>query len=111
MLREVIEIEKDLKDNAFDYTLVSASSIVPLDEEYLKKELNNYDNIFVLEENIIKGGFGSIILEFINDLGINKKIERLALPNKYIEHGKRDELLEIFGLKGKALVDRLLRRS
>jgi len=108
MLKEVLEIEKGLnKENIFP-TIVSSVFIKPLDEEYLLENIKKYENIYTLEENILKSGFGSSVLEFCNDNNILKKINRIGIPNKFIEHGSRDELLEKYGLKGENLINKIV---
>jgi 1-deoxy-D-xylulose-5-phosphate synthase len=52
-----------------------------------------------LEENALPTGFGSAILEAVNDAGIHAgPIVRLGLPDRFVEHGERAELLADLGL-------------
>ena len=56
------------------------------------------DRIVTVEEGVLEGGFGSAVAELLNDKGINKPIKRIGLPSKFIEHGKREEMLGVYGL-------------
>jgi 1-deoxy-D-xylulose-5-phosphate synthase len=111
MLEEVLKIEKSLEKEGVTPTIVAAAFINPLDHEFIINEFPKYDRIFVLEEGIKKSGFGSYILEFLNDNGIVKNVNRIALNHEFIEHGSRDELLEECGLRGKKLIKSILEGS
>lgn len=107
MLKELLEIEEDLKEKKISGTIVSCSSIRPLDEDFILEEFSKYENIFTFEDAYKRGGFGSEVLEFINEKKMNKKIEIIALENVSIPHGARDILLEDYGLRGKKLIERI----
>ena len=82
-------------------------TIKPLDEKILKYWLPKVEKVITVEENILDGGFGSSILEFINIHLNNLKIEikRVGLPNKFVKkYGSQDELHEYFKLDKKNLV-------
>lgn len=111
MLEEILKIENSLEKEGLCPTIVAAAFINPLDNEFIIKEFPKYDRIFVLEEGIKKSGFGSYILEFLNDNGIVKNVNRIALNHEFIEHGSRDELLEECGLRGKKLIKSILEGS
>lgn len=103
MLEEILLINDELISKNMGGTIVSAGSIRPFDEEYIKKEFMKYDNIFVLEEGFIKNGFGTEILEFLNENNINKRLHKIGITKGKIIHGEREELLKLYGLKGKNL--------
>lgn len=107
MLKEILSIDEQLKSKGIDGTIVSAASIKPFDEKYLLDNLDKYDNIFVMEEAYEKNSFGSSILYFINEMGKKKLINKIAIENGIVPHGKRGELLEEFGLKGENLIKRI----
>lgn len=107
MLKEVMNIEKELNKRGIYPTIVSAAFLKPFDEEYILENILKYEEVYVIEENILKSGFGSSIIEFTNDNGISKKVNRIGVPNEFIEHGKREELLEEMGLCGEKLVRRI----
>lgn len=108
MVEEVMKIEKDLVEKGLNPTIVAAPFINPFDKEFLLNNVNNYERIFVLEEGIVKSGFGSSVLEFLNDNGIKKTINRIGLEHKFIEHGTREELLLERGLRGEKLIKSIL---
>ena len=107
MLKEIISVRDLLEKKGIDGTIVSAASITPMDEIYIKNEFEKYDNIFVLEEAYEVNGFGSKILNYLNDINMNKKINKIGIEFGEIPHGKRGELMEKYGLRGQTLVDRI----
>jgi len=109
MLKEVLDVEKELNEKGIYPTILNASTTLPLDENYLLENLEKYDTIFTLEEGRIRGGFSSLVTEFLNDRGIAKKINRIGIENNFVPHGKRDELLEDNELAGKSLVEKIER--
>lgn len=107
MLKEILNIYDELKLKGIDGTIVSAGSIKPFDEKYLIENLEKYDNIFVLEEAYEVNSFGSSILDFMIKNRIEKRLHKIGIENPIIPHGKRDELLKEFGLRGENLIKRI----
>ena len=67
--------------------------VKPLDEELLHGIFKKFNKIITIEDGSLIGGFGSAVLEFSQDHNYhNKKIKRLGIPDKFIEHGKTAEL-------------------
>jgi 1-deoxy-D-xylulose-5-phosphate synthase len=107
MVKEIIDIDESLKARGIDGTVINASTLKPLDEKYLLDCVNEYKNIFVLEEAYEKNSFGSSIMDFYNEKNIDVMIRKIALKEGAIPHGKRGELLEEFGLRGENLIGRI----
>ena len=84
-----------------DCGVVHFSTVKPLDENMLKKIINNSKKIMTLEENFLKCGFGSSILEFANKnlKDHQKKIRLSGLDSNFLEkYGTQQELLKYYGL-------------
>ena len=79
-------------------TIVNARFIKPLDEIMLSELCNTHDKIITIEEGSLIGGFGSGVNDFMTDNSFNNKLVRLGIPDKFIEHGDRVELLDKIGL-------------
>lgn len=107
MVKEILDIEDNLKARGIEGTIVNASTVRPLDEKYLLESVKEYKNIFVLEEAYEKNSFGSSIIEFFNERNIGVLVRKIALKEGAIPHGKRSELLEEFGLRGENLIKRI----
>ena len=57
-----------------------------------------FDKIVTLEESSLIGGFGSGVLEYLNDKKYKGNILRIGLPDHFVEHGTQEELHKILGI-------------
>ena len=87
-----------LKKENIDAGVVNARFVKPLDRELFLRISAKYKYIVTVEEGILDGGFGSSVLELLN-----RPVLRLGLPCEFIEHGKRDWLLEKYGLDAEGI--------
>lgn len=88
--------------------VINARFIKPLDERMLHQLVERDLPLFTVEEAILQGGFGSSILEFIQDheyTGVS--VSRMGIPDQFIEHGNVDELLNEIHLNSDELVTRI----
>ena len=76
----------------------------PLDEKIMQSVAESYDHIITVEDGAQKGGFGSAVLEWLSDNGYAKKVTRLGIPDRFIEHGTPIQLYEICGLDAESIV-------
>ena len=84
----------------------------PINLDAIRRVFDRYDQIITVEEQCLSGGFGSLILEALSDLGLNKPVRRLALDERYyFENGGRDYLLDAYGLSNKHLAEVVLELS
>jgi 1-deoxy-D-xylulose-5-phosphate synthase len=67
----------------------------PLDEDGLHRVFKSYSNIVTIEDGALPGGFGSAVLEFANTHQYTQKINRLGIPDSFIEQGTVEELQEV----------------
>jgi 1-deoxy-D-xylulose-5-phosphate synthase len=94
-------------------TVADARFAKPLDTELLERLAIGHDLVVTIEENVLPGGFGSAVLEHLEDAFSGRAEERAAvlrigLPDRYVTHGKPDLLREEVGLTGEAVADRVL---
>jgi len=79
--------------------VVNARFIKPLDRNILTSIASRIKKIITVEENTLAGGFGSAVLEFLNETEIpDIKVLRLGIPDKFIEQDQQDELRKKYGL-------------
>ena len=79
-------------------TIINARFIKPLDVEMLIDICKNHTNIITIEEGVLSGGFGSSISSFLHNYQLNNKLHQLGIPDDFVEHGTRGELLLDLGL-------------
>lgn len=88
-----------LAKNGIQAAVVNARFVKPLDKEMIEDLSKKFTRFVTVEEGVISGGFGSAVLEFIdkeNIKGVELKV--IGLPDEFIEHGKREELLRKYNL-------------
>lgn len=86
--------------------VINARFIKPLDQEMIRRLSRDVGMIVTVEDNILAGGFGSAVLEYVNDQQFNWiKMLRLGFPDKFIEHGTREQLLEKYGLTAQGIAE------
>ena len=84
--------------------VVNARFIKPLDEKTIRELVREVGILVTVEDNVVAGGFGSAVLEYINAQQFNwVKVLRLGLPDQFIEHGTRMDLLKQNGLTGEEI--------
>jgi 1-deoxy-D-xylulose-5-phosphate synthase len=81
-----------------DATLVNLRFVKPLDEQLLLKLAATHRAVVTVEENVIAGGAGSAIGEYLSANGHTLSMLNLGIPDRFIEHGSREDCLAAAGL-------------
>lgn len=87
-----------------DATVYDMRWVKPLDEDAITLLAQSHKLLVTLEENAIAGGAGSGVCEFIAQQGINTQVLPLGLPDTFIDHGKREKILEGIGLSAEGIL-------
>ena len=104
MLSQAVSAAEQLMALGLNVGVVNARFIKPIDEEVIAKAAGT-GFVITIEENAAMGGFGSAVLEAANRLSLNtERFRILAIPDSFVEHGDRDELLADLGLDAAGLV-------
>jgi 1-deoxy-D-xylulose-5-phosphate synthase len=88
---------------ALDATLVNMRFVKPLDEETVASVAASHRAIVTIEENVVAGGAGSAVLECLQQRGIAMPALQLGVPDRFIEHGSREDNLRAAGLDAAAI--------
>jgi 1-deoxy-D-xylulose-5-phosphate synthase len=104
---------KILSGHDLTATVADARFAKPLDTELLERLAIGHDLVVTIEENVLPGGFGSAVLEHLEDAfadrpGERARILRIGLPDRYVTHGKPALLREEVGLTGDSVAERVL---
>lgn len=94
-----IEAAKRLEKSGIQAAVVNARFIKPFDEELIISLAIKTGHVITVEENALQGGFGSAILEILEENGITDcKVKRIGVPDEFVEHGSQKELRKMLGL-------------
>ena len=99
--------EAEIVSKEMDMTLIDMRFVKPLDEDMLHKYLNNADMFVSLEDGSISGGAGSAVQEYCGRNNIIIKSLLFGIPDKFIDHASREEMLDQAGLSATKILDKL----
>jgi 1-deoxy-D-xylulose-5-phosphate synthase len=102
LLHEAIAVCENL-----NLTLIDMRFVKPLDENILRKYLSKAKLFVSLEDGSIKGGAGSSVQEFCAEENIIIKSKLLGIPDKFIDHASREEMIDEVGLTAKQIEETL----
>jgi 1-deoxy-D-xylulose-5-phosphate synthase len=103
-----LEAAEQLAKDHISVKVVNARFIKPMDEAMLHELLQANMPILTIEEAVLQGGFGSAVLEFAHDHGYyGAVIDRMGIPDRFIEHGSVNQLLQEIGLTTANVVERI----
>jgi len=104
-VESALEAADILSKDSLDVGVVNVRFVKPLDTETLLEPLRQRQFLVTIEEGVLSGGFGSALLESANEERLDtRNVHRLGIPDRYIEHGERSELLDDLGLNTENLV-------
>jgi len=108
-----LEAAEILSGHELDVTVADARFVKPLDGELVERLALEHDLVVTIEENVLPGGFGSAVLEHLEDAFADRNEERarvlrVGLPDRYVTHGKPALLREEVGLTGDSVAERVL---
>ena len=103
MLETALEVAEKLNLSVVDMRFVK-----PLDEAMINRMAESHEILITLEENVVKGGAGSGVNEYVAEHGIHTRMLNLGLPDEYIEHATQTEQLEMAGLSSAQVYERIL---
>ena len=102
LLDEAIIVSDEL-----NITLIDMRFVKPLDENLLKEYLSDADMFISLEDGAVMGGAGSSVQEFCAKNSINIQSKLFGIPDKFIDHASREEMIEEAGLVSKKILESL----
>ena len=112
---EGLKAHARLAERGVRATVVNCRFVKPIDVDLIAGVARRVPRIITVEENVRQGGFGSAVLEALNDQGITHvAVERLGVPDIFVEHGSPDVLRAKYGLDADGIVEaaaRLMRQT
>jgi len=94
-IKMALDAAEKLEKENISVKVVNARFIKPMDTAMLNDIFKNGKPILTIEEAMLQGGFGSAVLEFASDHNYqNVRVDRIGIPDLYVEHGDVDKLLD-----------------
>ena len=107
MVYRACEAARQLREEGIKVTVVNPRFIKPLDSQLLCGLAQKIGRIVTLEEHVLAGGFGSAVIELLQERGVSDvKVLRLGIPDQFLEHGPQGILREKCGLDCKGIQTR-----
>ena len=98
LIRDVAEISKKLS-----LTLVDMRFVKPLDKDTIDELSTTHEHLITIEDNVVTGGAGSSVNEYLVDRGYEITITNFGIPDRIVSHGNQNELYAEIGLDRKSL--------
>tara|TARA_B100001115_G_C15747434_1_gene365218 strand:- start:388 stop:939 length:552 start_codon:yes stop_codon:yes gene_type:complete len=102
----MLDISIEIADQ-IDCSLVDMRFIKPLDEELIEKCANSYKHIITIEENVITGGAGSAVNEYLSKIGYSEKLKIFGIPDEFPIVGSQEDQREAAGLTKNKILETL----
>ena len=104
LVNHCLEAADTLAHEGLQLGVINARFVKPLDTRTILRALREQPLLVTVEEGALMGGFGSAVLEAASDAGLDaSRIRRLGIPDRFVEHGSRTELLAELGLSSEAI--------
>jgi 1-deoxy-D-xylulose-5-phosphate synthase len=101
-----LEAARALRDEGLNIGVINARFVKPLDRDTIFKAIETLPLVVTVEEGTLEGGFGSAVLEAANAAGLDaRNVIRRGIPDRFIEHGERHELMAEMGLDLPGLIE------
>lgn len=108
LVYRVLEIVPALQKAGIDPMVINPRFLKPLDEDLICELAQKGFCLVTLEEHALAGGFGSAVLETLEKHGVAETaLLRLGIPDHFVEHGSRNELLKSLRLDNDSLAERI----
>tara|TARA_B100000780_G_scaffold277397_1_gene248005 strand:+ start:831 stop:1742 length:912 start_codon:yes stop_codon:yes gene_type:complete len=107
-VKMALELSAELEKKGKSVSVISCHTIKPLDKEGIKKILNKYQSVYVLEEHVPHGGLSSRVKEIASDEKTKTELKSFTLKDEFIHfYGNHQELLEKHGLSVKQILKKI----
>ena len=104
LLEQVLKAKKELDKTGINVGVYNLRYIKPLNESFLINILNSYKKVIIIEENSIISGAGTEIIKIINRAKLSLEVIQCAIPDQFIEHARREEILHDLNLDSMGII-------
>ena len=97
-----------LERDGYSAAVINPRFIKPLDREVLARYASRVAAFVTFEDHVKMGGFGTAVVEALDEMGLSVPVVRIGWPDQFIEHGKVDALRARYGLTAEAALAQVL---
>jgi 1-deoxy-D-xylulose-5-phosphate synthase len=108
MVKHALDARRLLEKKGIKPMVINGRFVKPLDKKMLGDLAKHIKTVITVEENTLNGGFGSAVMEFYSSENMDMAVYSIGLPDDFIEHGSRDILLDITGLNGRGIAEKII---
>ena len=108
MVRIAIDVKAALEEQGLSVSLVNARFVKPIDEEMIEKASKKHKLVVTMEENVLCGGYGENVRQYMDTLKSKAKLLNIAIPDTFVEHGSVDLLLKSMDMDAEGITKRVL---
>ena len=107
LLPMAVELADRLEEQGHAAAVINPRFVKPLDREMLAAYAKKVSVMVTFEDSVLMGGFGSAVLEALNEMGLDVPVVRIGWPDHFVEHGKVDQLRAANGVSVEAALKKL----
>ena len=111
MVKVAEEVREILKEKGRNCTLINARFVKEFDKKLIRELSADHKILVTMEENVTTGGFGERVVDFVNTEKIDLAVEKIALPDMYVEHGNVNLLYKDAKIDADSAAERILAAS
>jgi 1-deoxy-D-xylulose-5-phosphate synthase len=108
MISMAREMSAALARDGYSAAVINPRFIKPLDREVLARFASRVAAFVTFEDHVKMGGFGSAVVEALDEMGLSVPVVRIGWPDQFIEHGKVDALRARYGLSVDAALTQVM---
>ncbi|MCR5357891.1 MAG: 1-deoxy-D-xylulose-5-phosphate synthase [Lachnospiraceae bacterium] len=108
MVKTAEEVRRELKEMGYPCSLVNARFAKPVDTDAIDMICMGHSLIVTLEENVLSGGYGEKVRDYVFDNKLECDVLTIALPDDYVEHGNVDILKKEVGIDNETVINRIV---
>ena len=102
------EVRNILKDRGLNCSLVNARFYKPIDTDYIKTASHSHKLFVTMEENVLIGGFGEKVRDYVDTNRIDASVLNIAIPDQFVTHGSVDKLRAELKIDAESIAERIM---
>ena len=106
MVKTGLQVYNKLKEEGYKCSLCNARFVKPIDTEMVDKA-SKYKVIVTLEENVLSGGFGEKVCDYMKENNYTNTLIKVGIPDEYVEHGNVDQLRKDIHIDAESIIEKI----